>query len=156
MNRIAALTLLLVAAACASKEAKTDSTAAAAAATPAPAPAPTNPAPTAAATIVSPKDGDSTAKDVTIVLSKENVTIAKADGAHVEGTGHYHLFLDTPPSPEGQPIPPNSATTVHIPGDSTYTFKGLKPGQHQVIAVLGYGDHTPMNARRDTVTFIVK
>ena len=155
MKRTIAVSLFVLAAGCKSKKAETVDTAAAAAAsaTPAPAAAPA----VAAVHIVSPADGDTVSGDVTVVLSKENVTIAKADGGHVEGTGHHHLFLDSPPSPDGQPIPPASPTVVHIgSGDSTFTFKSLKPGPHEVIAVIGYGDHIPMAARRDTVRFIVK
>src|SRR5437660_7596385 len=121
MNRlIVVTTLALSAAACTGKERAAASAAAAAAAAPAPPPAATPAAPTAAVRIVSPAKGDSTGHDVTVVLTKEGVTIAKADGAQVEGTGHYHLFLDTIPSPDGQAIPPNSKHTVHIgTGDST-------------------------------------
>lgn len=127
------------------------------AAAPAPEPAATPAAPAAAVKIASPANNDSTGPDVTVVLTQTGVTIAKADGKKVEGTGHYHLFLDTPPSPEGAPIPPTSKTIVHIgTGDSTYTFKGLAPGQHELIAVIGYGDHTPMATQRDTVHFVVK
>src|SRR5262245_24828527 len=155
MKRTIAMTLFVLAAGCESKKAETQDTAAAAAASAAPTP---QAAPAVAAVrIVSPADGDTVSGDVTLVLAKENVTIAKADGGHVEGTGHHHLFLDAAPSPDGQPIPPASATVVHIgSGDSTYTFKGLKPGAHEVIAVIGYGDHFPMATRRDTVRFVVK
>ena len=156
MKRSIVFTALALAAACGgNKDAATDS--GQAGATPSGA-APAAPAAAAATVrIVSPAEGDSTGKDVTVVLTKEAVTIAKADGAQVEGTGHYHLFLDTAPSPEGQAIPPNSANTVHIgTGDSTYTFKGLTPGQHEIIAVIGYGNHFPMPSRRDTVRFVVK
>jgi hypothetical protein len=160
MNRsIVVAVLALSAAACSGgKDKAADSAAAAAAATPAPAAAPAAPAaPTAAVRIVTPGKGDSTGHDVTVVLTKEGVTIAKADGAQVEGTGHYHLFLDTIPSPDGQAIPPNSKHTVHIgTGDSTYTFKGLAAGPHEIIAVIGYGNHFPMATRRDTVRFVVK
>ena len=154
---VVAVLALSSAAACsgAKEKAAADSAAAAAAAAPAPAPAPA--APTAAVRIVSPAEGDSTGHDVTIVMTKEGVTIAKADGAQVEGTGHYHLFLDTIPSADGAAIPPNSKNTVHIgTGDSTYTFKGLSAGPHEIIAVIGYGNHFPMAARRDTVKFVVK
>jgi hypothetical protein len=151
MKRVIAIALVVVAA-CAKKEAATTDSAA----TPPPAPPPA-PTPTAAATIVSPAEGDSTGADVTIVLSKEGVTIEKANSTRVEGVGHFHLFLDTPPSADSAPIPPTSKTIVHIgTGDSTFTFKGLAPGQHEVIAVIGYGDHVPMSSRRDTVHFIVK
>jgi hypothetical protein len=155
MKRSIAVTLFVLAAGCESKKADTADTAAAAAASATPAP-PAAPA-VAAVRILSPADGDTVTSDVTVVLGKENVTIAKADGRHVEGTGHHHLFLDSPPSPDGQPIPPASAKVVHIgTGDSTYTFKGLSPGAHEVVAVIGYGDHVPMATRRDTVRFVVK
>jgi hypothetical protein len=154
MKRSVALTLLALAAACEGKKVPPADSTPAAAAAPA---TPAAPVVAAAVKIVSPAEGDSTGKDVTVVLGEEGVTIAKADGAKVEGTGHYHLFLDTPPSADGAPIPPTTKNIVHIgTGDSTFTFKGLTPGQHEIIAVIGYGDHSPMPARRDTVKFVVK
>ena len=112
---------------------------------------------TAAVTITSPTEGATTGRDVTVTLRSEGVSIAKADGAKVEGVGHYHLFLDTIPTTDSVPIPPNSAKIVHIgTGDSTYTFKGLSSGRHRIIAVIGYGNHAPMPGRRDTVDFTVK
>jgi hypothetical protein len=114
------------------------------------------PAP-ASVRITSPAKGATTGTDVTVTLRATGVTIAKADGGKVENVGHYHLFLDTIPTADNVPIPPTSAKIVHIgTGDSTFTFKGVAPGQHQIIAVLGYGNHTPMPAGRDTVTFTVK
>lgn len=153
MNRFSTATVTVLCgltAACAKKEAPATDTAAAA-------PAPASTAPMATVTIVSPAEGDSTGADVTVVLSKENVTIEKASGAKVEGVGHYHLFLDTAAVEDGVVIPANSPHTVHIgTGDSTYTFKGLAAGPHQLIAVIGYGDHSAMPEKRDTVNFVVK
>ena len=107
--------------------------------------------------ITSPDSGATTGADVTVKLHAEGVTIAKADGKRVEGIGHYHLFLDTVPSPDNVPIPPTSSKIIHIgTGDSTYTFKGLAAGPHKIIAVIGYGDHSPMPVRRDSVSFTVK
>jgi len=108
--------------------------------------------------ITSPKEGDSTGTDVTVTLSKSGpVTIEKAAGTKAEGVGHYHLFLDTATVADGTIIPPATAHMVHIgTGDSTYTFKGLTPGAHQIIAVIGYGDHSAMAGKRDTVNFVVK
>jgi len=111
----------------------------------------------AAVTIVSPTEGATTGRDVTVTLRSEGVRIEKADGAKVEGVGHYHLFLDTIPTADSVVIPPNSAKIVHIgTGDSTHTFKGLPAGPHRIIAVIGYGNHAPMPGRRDTVDFTVK
>lgn len=111
----------------------------------------------AAVTIVSPAEGATTGRDVTVTLRSEGVRIAKADGARVEGVGHYHLFLDTVPTTDSVVIPPNTSKIVHIgTGDSTYTFKGVPAGPHRIIAVIGYGNHVPMAGRRDTVDFTVK
>jgi hypothetical protein len=148
--------------ACDSKKAATDSATAAAppaAATPgaAPATAPAGAVPTAAVMIVSPKEGDSTGADVTVVLSKQGVDIQKANGARAEGVGHYHLFIDTTSTADGQVIPPTDKHIVHIgTGDSTFTLKGLTPGPHEIVAVIGYGDHSTMAAKRDSVHFVVK
>ena len=122
-----------------------------------PAPSATPAAPNAGVTITSPARGATTGKDVTVIMHAQGVTIAKADGKKVDGIGHFHLFLDTIPTPDNVAIPPTSKKIVHIgAGDSTYTFKGLSAGPHTIIAVIGYGDHTPMPDRRDTVNFTVK
>lgn len=116
-----------------------------------------NATPNAAVTIVAPADADTTGSDVTIVLAKVGVTIEKASGVRADGIGHHHLFLDTVAVADGQVIPATSGRVVHIgTGDSTYTFKGLSPGAHEVVAVIGYGDHSAMAARRDTVRFVVR
>ncbi|HZI42390.1 MAG TPA: DUF4399 domain-containing protein [Gemmatimonadaceae bacterium] len=107
--------------------------------------------------ITSPARGATTGKDVTVTMQAQGVTIAKADSKKVEGVGHFHLFLDTIPTADNVRIPPTSAKIVHIgTGDSTFTFKGLSAGPHTIIAVIGYGDHSPMPGRRDTVNITVK
>lgn len=149
MRRLTAVAALTLLAACAKKDAAIDSTAAAPPATP--------PAPTMGVRIVSPADGDTITAATPIVLSAEGVTIEKAAATKVEGVGHFHLYLDAAPGADGAVIPPNSATIVHIgSGDSTYKYPTLTPGTHEVIAVIGYGDHSLMVTRRDTVRFVVK
>jgi hypothetical protein len=107
--------------------------------------------------IVAPADGDTTGADVTIVLGVEGVTVERASGIRVDGIGHHHLFLDTVAVADDSIIPATTRNIVHIgTGDSTYTFTGLAPGPHEVIAVLGFGNHAAMPARRDTVRFIVR
>lgn len=151
MNRSIAIVALIAAAACGGEKAPAVDTTKAA---PPAAPAPT---PSAMVMISSPAEGDSTGRDVTVVLGAHGVTIEKANSTKAEGIGHYHLFLDTIPTPDGQVIPPGTKNIVHIgTGDSTYTFKGLTPGAHQIIAVIGYGDHSAMPQQRDTVKFVVK
>jgi len=143
--------------ACGGGEKKADSAAAAPAAA---APAAAAPAPAAGpeAVIVSPKNGDTTGTDVTVKLSKQGpVAIEKASGTKADGVGHYHIFLDTAVVADGTVIPPTNAHIIHIgTGDSTYTFKGLAPGAHQIVAVIGYGDHSAMAGKHDTVNFVVK
>jgi hypothetical protein len=148
MRRLTAVAGLALLAACAKKDAVTDSTAAA---------PPAPPAPAAGVSITSPAEGDTVGTSPTFVLSGSGLTIEKAAGTKVEGVGHYHLYLDAAPGADGVVIPPNSATIVHIgTGDSTYKYPALTPGAHEVIAVVGYGDHSLMATRRDTVRFIVK
>jgi hypothetical protein len=151
MNRSTAIIALIAAAACGGeKTPAADSPKTAA--TPAP-----PPTPSAMVMISSPTEGDSTGSDVTVVLGAHGVTIEKANSTKAEGIGHYHLFLDTIPTADGQVIPPGTKNIVHIgTGDSTYTFKGLAPGAHEIIAVIGYGDHSAMPQQRDTVKFVVK
>ena len=141
---VAGLTML---AACGAGDAKPDSTATVAlpAATP------------ISVQIVSPAEGDTVGATVTVVLAAQGVTIEKASGIRVAGFGHFHLFLDSPPSAEDVVIPPNSDHIVHIgSGVSTHTYTALAAGAHEVIAVVGYGDHALMNTIRDTVRFVVK
>jgi hypothetical protein len=138
--------------ACESRSAEsTDSSAAATAAPPAVV------GPAVGVTIVSPAEGDTTTADVTVVLRAEGVTIEKASGARAEGVGHSHLFVDTVATSDMDVIPPTTSQTIHIgTGDSTFTLKGLAPGPHEVVAVIGYGDHAAMPSRRDTVRFVVR
>ena len=164
MNRPIALcltSLITLAVACGDKGAANSKTAAADTTKAAPVGGDTTKAPPVAmptVTIVSPAENDSTGPDVPVVLSHANVSIAKADSKRAEGTGHFHLFLDTIPAMDTMPIPPTSKQIVHIgTGDSTFTFKGLKPGPHTIIAVLGYGNHVAMMPETtDTVHFVVK
>ena len=158
MKRPLALVLPLVAlAACGEKKAATPDSATTAAATPPATPAAAAAPATPTVIIVKPAEGDSTGHDVTVQLSSKNVTIAKADAKKVEGTGHYHLFLDTIPTMDTLPIPPTTKQIVHIgTGDSTYTFTGVPAGPHRIIAVIGYGNHVPMPQVTDTVNFVVK
>lgn len=148
MNRLLAVTLLAMSTACAEKAPPNADSTTALAATAAPA---------ATVTIVSPAEGDTTGVDVSVLLHSSGVIIEKASGSRADGIGHYHLFVDTVATPEGSVIPPTTSHTIHIgSGDSTFTVKGLTPGAHELIAVLGFGDHTAMPSRRDTVRFVVR
>ena len=111
----------------------------------------------AGVTILEPSEGDTTGTDVVVRLAASGVTIEKASGTRGEGVAHHHLFVDTTAVPDGAFIPPTSTRTIHIgTGDSTFTLRGLAPGPHQLVAVLGWGNHAAMPSRRDTVRFFVR
>jgi hypothetical protein len=78
-----------------------------------------------------------------------------------EGRGDWSTTtcsLDTIPTLEGQVIPAGHENIVHIgTGDSTYNVQGPRSGAHEIIAVIGYGDHSgDRPQQRDTVKFVVQ
>jgi len=105
--------------------------------------------------ITEPANGAVVGSDVRVVLSASGVTIGPAgvDSSAV----HHHLFLDTDPTPAGQPIPAGEAGIVHLgKGQTEYVFEGLPPGEHRVIAVLANWVHVPLAPPvQDTVQFTV-
>jgi hypothetical protein len=96
-------------------------------------------------TITSPHEGQQVVgPDVTIQLQASGIEIKKANGQRTPGVAHFHLFLDTPlPQATDQPYPaaPGSIHTA----ENSYTFKGLKTGDHTLIVALGDGAHYPLN-----------
>jgi len=111
----------------------------------------------ASVSILAPAEQDSTARDVLVRLGVAGARAVAADGRHVEGEGHHHLFLDVDPSPLGQPIPKGDAIFHLGSGADTLRLTGLAPDPHRLIAVFASGDHVPMPAiRLDTVHFIVR
>ncbi|MDT8342304.1 MAG: DUF4399 domain-containing protein [Longimicrobiales bacterium] len=108
--------------------------------------------------IVSPAQGDTVAgPDVTITLDVSGVHIVPA-GDTTPGTGHHHLYLDADLTPAGQPVPAVPGSIVHMGDASTrYTFTGVAPGEHRVVAVVGDGVHVPLQPWVvDTVVFVVR
>jgi hypothetical protein len=108
--------------------------------------------------ILEPADGAVLAgPDVRVVLAAHGVDIVPA-GTQQENSGHHHLFIDRDVSPPGQPIPAGEPGVVHLGGGQTeYLIKGLSPGTHRVIAVVGDWAHVPVGTvAADTVTFTVQ
>jgi hypothetical protein len=108
--------------------------------------------------IVSPADGDTVdGPDLTVTLSVTGGSIVPA-GDTTSGTGHHHLYLDADLTPASQPVPSVPGSIVHM-GDasSTYTFTGVEPGEHRVIAVVADGVHVPLQPWVvDTVHVVVR
>ncbi|MGI8610208.1 MAG: cupredoxin domain-containing protein [Candidatus Dormibacteria bacterium] len=94
--------------------------------------------------------------NVTVNISATNfkaIDPATATSTHVYGEGHYHLFLDVPPTAPGE-ITPHAPGIYHTP-ESTYTIRDVKDGHHHLSVVLGFSDHTPYQdvAQRGTAVF---
>jgi len=96
---------------------------------------------------VSLAQGTITGHDVPIKISVTNfkpVDPAAATNKHVYGEGHFHLFLDSPPTAPGEVVP-------HIKGifhtaETNFALPGVPDGKHHLYVVLGFSDHTPYEA----------
>ncbi|MBI1741500.1 DUF4399 domain-containing protein [Candidatus Acetothermia bacterium] len=80
--------------------------------------------------------------EITVDLIATGVTIQKADGQHVDGIAHFHLFLGTEEmTPKaGEPL---GKDWVHT-AETKYTFKDVKPGKYVLTVVLADGKHVPL------------
>ncbi len=107
--------------------------------------------------IVEPAEGAVLAGlSMRVVLEATGIEIASAAEQRA-GTGHHHLFLDTDLTAPGDTIPAGVTGIIHLGrGQAEFTFEGVAPGQHRVIAVLADPWHIPTtSAATDTVRFRV-
>jgi hypothetical protein len=108
-------------------------------------------------TIAEPANGSTvTGPNVTVRLTVTGVPILPA-GDLTPGTGHHHLYLDADLAPAMVPVPTVPGSIVHMGNAaSEFTFEGVTPGQHRLIAVVADGVHVPLNPPvMDTVIFTV-
>ncbi|MBI4521058.1 MAG: DUF4399 domain-containing protein [Gemmatimonadetes bacterium] len=115
------------------------------------------PAAAPSVTIVSPAENDEVdTETVNVVLSATGIRIVPST-VREPGTGHHHLFIDTPVSPPDSVIPSGLAGIVHLGRAQTeFTVQGLQPGTHQIIAVVADADHVPIQPLIvDTVRFVM-
>jgi hypothetical protein len=120
----------------------------------APAPAVTAPS----VMIHEPAEGAELAGDsVNITLMASNLTISVA-GDTTPGTGHHHLFINTPVVNPGEAIPTGNPNIVHLgKAQTSHALLKLPPGEYTVIAVLGDAIHRRIDPQvLDTVRFRVK
>lgn len=117
----------------------------------------TSEAPIGTVTIEEPAEGaEVPGPDVTVRLSVDGFPIVAA-GDMTPNTGHHHLYLDADLTPPGEPVPTVENRIIHM-GDASdaFTFTGLEPGEHRIIAVVADGAHFPLQPWVvDTVTFVV-
>jgi hypothetical protein len=107
--------------------------------------------------IVLPAEGEMVEEGSSVMLTLEvsGLTIAPA-GTMDPGTGHHHLMVDRGLPVGGLPIP-TFPGQVHLgQGQMEYELTGLDAGEHMVIAVVGDGEHVPLDPWVvDTVRFVV-
>ena len=113
---------------------------------------------TGSVTILEPANGTTvTGPNIVVRLSTTGVPIVPA-GDLTPGTGHHHLYLDADVESMAAPVPTVPGSIVHMGNAaSEYTFEGVAPGQHRLIAVVADGVHVPLNPPvMDTVVFTVQ
>ncbi|MFN2462412.1 MAG: plastocyanin/azurin family copper-binding protein [Candidatus Dormibacteria bacterium] len=96
---------------------------------------------------VSLAQGTITGHDVPIKISASNfkpVDAASAENKHVYGEGHFHLFLDVPPTAPGEVVP-RTAGIFHTT-KTNFVLPDVADGKHHLYVVLGFSDHTPYQA----------
>lgn len=96
----------------------------------------------AEAYIISPTDGATVGREVTVRFGLKGMGVAPA-GVGKEHTGHHHLLVDVADLPlAGQPIP-NDEHHRHFGGGQTQTTLQLSPGTHTLQLELGDANHVP-------------
>ncbi len=104
---------------------------------------PTTQAPSGAEVyIISPGDGATVGRQVTVRFGLKGMGVAPA-GVGKAHTGHHHLLVDVKELPAaGQPIPAD-AHHIHFGGGQTQTTLKLTPGTHTLQLELGDQNHVP-------------
>lgn len=98
-------------------------------------------------TITSPGDGQTVPTgDVTVTAKVNDFNVVDKQGqANVPGEGHLHFYLDVAaPTAQGKPAIPTSGVWAHVSA-TTYTFKDVAAGSHDIYVELVNNDHTPLN-----------
>ena len=107
--------------------------------------------------IISPTDGATVGREVTVRFGLVGMGVAPA-GVEKEHTGHHHLLIDVATLPAaGQPIP-SDAHHKHFGGGQTETVLYLSPGAHTLQLELGDSNHVPFNPQivSQQITIYVK
>lgn len=90
--------------------------------------------------ITSPSEGEAIGGNVVeLDMQVENIDLKKADGDTSGRSGHFHVFIDREPLPEGSIIPQEPGI-VHT-ADDPIVLTGLTVGEHNLRVVLGDGSH---------------
>ncbi len=100
-------------------------------------------------------DGQTISSPLTVDMTVTGMEILPA-GEVIDGVGHFHIGIDTPPVPEGELIP-TSATSFHYGDGRSSTELELLPGEHTLTLQFGDGIHRSYGeSYRKTITVIVE
>ncbi len=91
--------------------------------------------------IISPKEGETVSKTLTIRFGLKGMGVAPA-GTDKAKTGHHHLMVD------GKKLPPmdkamSKDLVKHFGGGQTEVTLSLSPGKHTLQLILGDKAHVP-------------
>lgn len=128
------------------------------AADPAPSPIPRVSAPADARVyIISPADGATTGREVTVRFGLVGMGVAPA-GVDKPNTGHHHLLIDVDELPPGNLPIPADARHVHFGAGQTETVVTLEPGTHTLQLDLADANHMQFSPPlvSDKITIHVK
>ncbi len=92
---------------------------------------------------ISPYDGESVSRTVTVRFGLENFGVAPA-GIQMMNTGHHHLIIDADLPPLSLPIPADK-NYVHFGKGQTEVEIELTKGTHTLQLLLGDFRHIPHN-----------
>lgn len=108
--------------------------------------------------IVEPANGaELDGPSVRILMTVGGIELAPA-GDETPGTAHHHLFVNTPITPPGEPIPADVPGIIHLgQAQPEHELTDLEPGEYTVISVLGDLVHRRLDPQStDTVRFTVR
>lgn len=101
---------------------------------------------------VEPQHNATVSSPVTVKTEARGITIEPA-GPVREGTGHFHIMIDTPCIPPGQIIPADD-NHKHYGQAQTEATLELPPGEHTLCLQVGDGAHRALPIT-ETITITV-
>ena len=87
------------------------------------------------------------AGDIEVSVDVANFEVVDKLGQElVAGEGHIHYYIDVAeiPTTPGQPAVTKDDTTYHVDATTSYTWQGVRPGEHTFGVQLVNNDHTPL------------
>ncbi|MBN8480104.1 MAG: DUF4399 domain-containing protein [Xanthomonadales bacterium] len=104
---------------------------------------------------ITPKDGDTVGRELTVQFGLKGMGIAPA-GITVDKTGHHHLLIDVATQPSANEPIPADKQHVHFGGGQTQATITLEPGTHTLQLNLGDALHRqfdpPVLSKKITIT----